>query len=233
MSPEKSLFERRLSETIAWCSLQTIESNPLETEEFRHRRALESQGRALWRRGALLEKRGHIQSWLLNHLTLQGSESVEELKSRGIQLMREGDVTSILPLNRQLRTPSLEPRTFPREQTGRHEVVEEVAGKRANLLKELERYPIEISANLAGGRLLAHEPDENVADGASQYQSKGHFDGDDAPPWDTWVCYVDRHLVAWVPPSLLRLAGEGIEVNCVDCIRWIEIDSVQELLTTK
>ncbi len=174
MSPEKSLFERRLSETIAWCSPQRLECNAPETEEFRQRLALANQGHALWRRGTLLEKRGHIQSWLLNHLTLQGNENAEELKSRGLQLMREGDVTSILPLNDQLRTLSLQPRTFPSEQKDRCEVVEEVARKRADLLRELGRYPTEISANLAGGRLLAHDPDETVADGASQYQSKGH-----------------------------------------------------------
>jgi hypothetical protein len=82
--------------------------------------------------------------------------------------------------------------------------------------------PTVVSSDLAGGRLLVYAPDENVEDGASLYLSKGYFDELDAPPWDTWVCYFDRHLISWVPPCLLDLVQAGIAVNPVDCIRWLE-----------
>jgi hypothetical protein len=215
-------LQTRLAETIAWCSLQNLLSDPPKTEEFRHRQQLERQGRALYRRAELLEKRNSLQSWLLDHLHLGPRENPEELRRQGLELMRAGDVTPILPLNNQLRTLELRPRPFTWPQTDRTEIAEELAEKRAAFLRQRDAYPQSISSDLAAGRLLAYEPDENVTDGASRHQSKGYFDGDDAPPWDTWVCYVDRSLISWVPPALLNLVQEGVAVNCVDCIHWID-----------
>jgi hypothetical protein len=215
-------LQNRLAETIAWCSLQNLVSDPPETDEFRHRQQLERQGRALYRRAELLEKRNSLQSWLLDHFHLGPRENAEELRHQGLELMRAGDVTPILPLNHQLRTLELRPRPFAWPQTDRMGIVEELAEKRARFLRQRDTYPRTISTDLAGGRLLAYEPDENVADGASQHQTKGYFDGDDAPPWDTWVCYVDRSLISWVPPMFRGLVQEGVSVNCVDCIHWTD-----------
>ena len=84
----------------------------------------------------------------------------------------------------------------------------------------MNAYPSEVSSDLARGMLLVYEPDDHVEDGASQYMSKGYFDELDAPPWDTWICYFDGHLISWVHPSLLDLVQAGIATNPVDCIRF-------------
>jgi len=228
---EEALIQKRLTETIAWCSLQNLESDPPETDEFRRRKQLERQGSELYRRGKLLEKKGRLQSWLLSRLHLGSQEDAKELQRQGLELMHSGNITSILPLNDQLRTPALKPRPFFDPQTDRSEVVEELLEKRAALLRKQNAYPKSLSSNLAGGKLLAYEPDDNVADGASQYQSKGYFDEDDAPPWDTWVCYFDRHLVSWVPPQLLDLVSKGIAVNVVDCVRWIDETFLEKMIS--
>ena len=82
-----------------------------------------------------------------------------------------------------------------------------------------------------GGRLLAYFPDADLTDGAAELESKGFFDVFNAPPWDTWVAYVEEeaaddrsyasYLVAWVPPELLEPAAVGIEVNPEECIAWL------------
>jgi len=93
--------------------------------------------------------------------------------------------------------------------------------------------------DLCGGRLVAYFPSFNLADGAAAAESKGFFDVDNIPPYDTWVwmvqCvsrveYADRttsemeasYLVAWVPPDFIALADAGIRANPESCIRWLE-----------
>jgi hypothetical protein len=228
---DESCFRKRLTQTITWCSLQTLEGDPSETDEFRRRKELARQGWELYKRAQLLEKRGRVRSWLIGHVRLGTREDPERTRQQALELMRAGETASILPLNSQLRTLELKPRAFTWPQTNRAEIVEELAEKRASLLLEKSAYPIIGSLDLAGGKLLACEPDDNMADGASQHQSKGYFDGDDAPPWDTWVCYFDRHLISWVPPLLLGLVQKGIAVNMVDCVHWAEDSLLKELVT--
>jgi hypothetical protein len=81
--------------------------------------------------------------------------------------------------------------------------------------------------NLAGGRLLAYEPDANLADGAAQLATCGFIDVDNVPPWDTWVGYIAEagglnYLVSWVPPTLIDLADWGVEANPEQCIWWLD-----------
>lgn len=69
-------------------------------------------------------------------------------------------------------------------------------------------------------------PDEEINDGAAEYDSGGFFDQHDAPPWDTWLGLFDdgddsECLVSWVPPSLVEIAQRGIAINPVDCIQWL------------
>lgn len=227
---DTSHFQTRLAETIAWCSLQTLENNPPETEEFRNRKQLARQGIDLCREARLLEQKSNVQSWLLNQLHLRVPQAPNKLRQQGLELMRAGDVTPILPLSNQLRSLELKPHAFVRAQTKRVEIVEQLSEKRAALLKQKTAYPEFVSSDLAEGKLLAYEPDDNVADGASQHQSMGYFDVPDVPPWDTWLCYFDRHLISWVPPLLLDLVERGLAVNVVDCIRWAEGSLLEELV---
>jgi len=136
----------------------------------------------------------------------------------------------------------------------RDAIIDVVSRKRAEFLRAEGHYPSEMSCDLAGGRLLMSE-DSSVWDGASQAESKGFFDEDDRPPWDTWLCYVQGadypiaavppkgnptiipawkiwYLVSWAPPTLLDLAVAGMSVNPVDCIQWaddVDIPFTREL----
>jgi hypothetical protein len=228
---DESLFQKRLAEAIAWCSLQTLEGEPPETDEFRRRKQLTEQGLALYRRAESLERKRGIQTWLLDHLQFRRQEDYKVIRQRAFDLIRAGDTVSILPLTGQLRSTELTPRPFTSARADPARIVEEVAEKRASLLLGRNSYPYSASTDLAGGRILAYAPDENVQDGASQHSSKGFFDGDDAPPWDLWFFYVDRHLISWVPEQLLNLADKGIAVNAVDCVHWVDADFLKRLMT--
>jgi len=75
---------------------------------------------------------------------------------------------------------------------------------------------------LNGGRLLIYIPEENLADGAAKYTSRGFFDDDNVPPWDIWVAFFGGTLLSWVPPHLIELAQCGIDANPESCIAWLE-----------
>jgi hypothetical protein len=223
-------FHQRLAETIAWCSLQKLDANPPETREFRRRANLAASGVALYRRAELIEKRAGIRGWLSRHLPLLANEQPKKLRNEGLELMKLGNVAEILPLNNQLRTPELRPEPFASSQTNRPVIVEALCAKRAELLRQRNAHPKLISSELAGGKLLIYEPDYNFEDGASQQQSKGYFDGKDAPPWDTWLCYSDSQLISWMPPSMLGLVQAGIATNFVDCIRFVDDNFLNKAL---
>ena len=91
--------------------------------------------------------------------------------------------------------------------------------------------------SLEGGRLLAYQPDMDLACGAAQAASRGFFDVNNAPPWDTWVAMVQEsgadaipYLISWVPPQFVSLAQQGIEVNPECCIVWLEVAADVELV---
>ena len=72
------------------------------------------------------------------------------------------------------------------------------------------------------GKILVYWPSENVSDGASEALSKGFFDVNDAPPWDTWFHYDNGQLFSWIPAAFVPFAQKGIEVNMVACIQWVD-----------
>jgi hypothetical protein len=72
------------------------------------------------------------------------------------------------------------------------------------------------------GRLLLYEPLETVTDGASDSSSRGFFDIEDAPPWDTWFLCSEGSIFSWVPEALVPDAQAGIDANPVDCIHWCD-----------
>jgi len=111
-------------------------------------------------------------------------------------------------------------------------IVEDVANRRAGLLKTTGRYPSVSQADITQGRILLYSPDGNLCDGAAIYPSKGFFDVDNMPPWDTWVCYANGHLVSWVPRILEELASAGIEVNPEQCIEWSTPTFVNSLINS-
>jgi hypothetical protein len=73
----------------------------------------------------------------------------------------------------------------------------------------------------ATGKLLACRFEQtNHNYGAAEY-SHGFFDGNDNPPWDCWVGFVDSILIAWVPSELVATAKEGMAVECVGALSWV------------
>lgn len=83
---------------------------------------------------------------------------------------------------------------------------------------------------VAGGRLIAYSPDFNLACGVCEVETKGYFDVDNTPPWDTWVALLDapnaKHwessLIAWVPSVFVPLVQAGINVIPEQCVLWLD-----------
>ena len=105
--------------------------------------------------------------------------------------------------------------------------------------------PVDVSLEgappLFGGKLLVYFPEETLSDGAAEGESQGLFDVFNVPPWDTWVGIFEddhhailfpnralpsRYLLSWIPPSFVRLASNGIEVNPEQCITWLNDSEV-------
>jgi hypothetical protein len=201
-------FQARLTETIVWCVGQPLESNPRESAEIQERRELAKEAGQLVRR-AFLSAKWEFQK--------------TDLYQRGKALLDRANPGGIKPpLARQLRSALLQPKPFvyPQTREERAQIVDDLSEKRAQQLRLEQRYPRAFTRDLQRGRLLLYAPDENLADGAAQYSSKGFFNWDNQPPWDTWICFHEQYLVSWVPPQLLELAKIGIEVNPEECISW-------------
>jgi hypothetical protein len=219
-------FRQSLAETIAWCSVQNLvgcpeeDANTIQRRDM-SRRAADLSSLAYQTNPSLYERRNWVWRWM----NWSKIRRASRMKAEAEGLFAVADPGSIIPpLRQQLRNAEFRSYATKLFQPGenRTELVERLAEKRAFLLREMNASPAVLSSDLAGGRLLIYEPDDNVEDGASQYMSKGYFDELDAPPWDTWVCYFDCHLISWVPPCLLDLAQAGIAVNAIDCIRWLK-----------
>jgi hypothetical protein len=110
---------------------------------------------------------------------------------------------------------------------------------RSRRLRSIGQRDLVPVTDLQGGRLLAYFPDHNLADGYAEDISKGYFDVDNIPPYDTWVWMVENvenvtrddgttermpanFLVAWVPPAFLEIANKGVRGNPEECIAWLD-----------
>jgi len=94
------------------------------------------------------------------------------------------------------------------------------------LLQKRENVKGVISGKAFKGRILIVAIDDTVIDGASEVCSEGLIDVYDCPPIDTWFYLTNnpmgRLLFAWIPREFAYQANEAINVNCVDCIRWLQ-----------
>ncbi|HEV7127270.1 MAG TPA: hypothetical protein VGN32_07490 [Ktedonobacterales bacterium] len=136
-----------------------------------------------------------------------------------------------------LRTPELEPPNFFADATtflGRRIGVEMLAKSRALLLRERDAYPADLPVELGRGRFLLYDPNSTDEGGAALAASAGFFTGADAPPWDTWIMFLQEtsqpvpgaawasYLVSWVPPNLVEVAAAGMAVCPMGCIAWAD-----------
>ena len=163
----------------------------------------------------------HDQRMFIKHLT----EAVSWCRDTGLLSQPRTTLRTCKPVQDDLTSQSQQVLRVCLERSGRLSA----SGKR-NLS------PV---ADLCGGRLLAHFPDDNLFDGAAEAESQGFFDVNNIPPYDTWVwmvrnvrtfAYADgargemdaNYLVAWVPPDLIQLANGGVAVNPEKCILWLD-----------
>ena len=96
-----------------------------------------------------------------------------------------------------------------------------------------------IDSRFVWRQTLAYFPDDNLSDGVAEQVSKGFFDVNNIPPYDTWVWMVRNvrtfeyddgakgeteanYLVAWVPPEFIPLARAGVDANPEGCILWLD-----------
>jgi hypothetical protein len=149
---------------------------------------------------------------------------VSSMQREASRLLDEARLDTIRPLAEQLRTPALKPATgFDSAQNdARAATVEAICQARATLLREAGHSPASAGITFAGGRSLLYTPRGKMADGSAGYDSKGFFDWECAPPWDTWVCWAGGCVIAYVPRILCGLAQLGIEVDPAECIRWAD-----------
>jgi hypothetical protein len=129
-----------------------------------------------------------------------------------------------------LRSPMLHPPLF---HAGREDAIYEVGTTRGSRLRAQKLNDTYTTLpDLAGGRLLAYFPDEEMRDGAAEASSGGFFDGYNTPPWDTWVAYFEdrnlgalrferNYLVAFVPSALINDAQLGIDDDPMESIAWL------------
>jgi len=200
---ETDWFRKSLAEAIVWCTGLPLETEPSEDQETRGRRELGSKAGELYRRT-------HLSSW---------PEFVKNFQYRRAgRLFARARLHEIAPLRDQLRSPGLQPLPFFPDSTSEKcsEIVSSVVARRAEALQRDPRDPSTRALDLSQGRLLLFAPRESLSDGAASYSSKGFFDVDNAPPWDTWVGLVEQY----VPPQLIELANSGVDVNPEQCLLW-------------
>lgn len=105
------------------------------------------------------------------------------------------------------------------------ETVRAVAEQRLLLLGRSWRRSLD---PLGGGQLLVYFPTPPHSGGAARAASHGYFDDRDAPPWDTWVAYLEEpgrsYVVAWVPAQGLEPVTAGI--GAARSLAWLETSGV-------
>ena len=125
-----------------------------------------------------------------------------------------------------LRKLELRPRVF---EESRFSAVDFVAVERERY-GGVEIRQAKVPQDLAGGRLLAYFPNQNLSDGAAEDETLGFLDVDNIPAWDTWVAYFEEYadrdyygcyLVAWIPPQFVEPVSDGISINPEECILWL------------
>jgi hypothetical protein len=226
-----TIFNQRLNETISWCLTQELICDPVEDDAVVRRRMLNRQGVELFSKGYRMAASYEHAGWVLRLIAKTRIRNAAKTQDEGKRLMREADVGSIIPpLRQQLRSETLRPFAHSLAHSGadRSAIVNQVTEARSRILRESGKHLELHSSGLHGGRLLVYAPEDNLACGAAEYTSLGFFDVDNVPPWDTWILMRGKYLISWVPPQLIRLVQEGLNVNPEQCILWANDPSLSK-----
>jgi hypothetical protein len=138
-----------------------------------------------------------------------------------------------IPDSEGYRTKALRPSLF---HEGRDDLVCDVGSARQRQLHYKKLSAPSRAPVIAPGRFLVYFPDENLCDGYAESVSKGFFDVDNLPAYDTWVSFFDDesssqrssrcYLLCYVPVAAIDPANAGIEGNPEECIMWLEQSDV-------
>jgi hypothetical protein len=146
---------------------------------------------------------------------------LEERLAETVSWGRRRVALSNLP--ESLRSPML----APPPATPWPETVHAVAEKRLQQLGRSWRRSLD---PLGGGLLLLYFPTLPSSAGRARTASHGYFDDRDAPPWDTWVAYVEEasrsYLAAWVPPEGFAGVTAAMRVSGAS-LRWLDGSRVE------
>ena len=156
--------------------------------------------------------------------------------------------TDVADPKNSLRSPELTPSNYSVDERGYAEyawrdsawpdAVLQVAVARSRILMADGNQPKLPHLNQApaqerGGHLALMMLAETTCDGLSDPESGGFYDGEDIPPWDTWLWLLEEEhrspfneplqiLVSWVPALLVPNAHRGMEANPTGCLRWAD-----------
>jgi hypothetical protein len=222
-------FNQRLGETISWCLSQKIIGDPEADEIITHRRTINRRGSELISKAHRMLAPYEHASWISRWLARETIRQAAAIRCEGEELTATADVGSIVPpLRQQLRSEALRSFALSLAESGADHaaIVDLLTNARSQALRQSLKQPDSRSVALRGGRLLLFAPENNLSDGAAEYASMGFFDVDNVPPWDTWIVMFEKYLVSWVPPQLVRLVQEGLDVNPEQCILWADDPSV-------
>jgi hypothetical protein len=224
-------FKRRLNETISWCSSQELITDPVEDARITERREMSRRAAELMGSAYRIFPLYERSTWISRLMAWSKIRRATKIKIEADRLRAAADPGSIVPpLRHQLRSEALRPFAQSLAQSGANHttIVEQVTKARFQILRNPGSYSESTSSGPLGGRLLLFAPQDNLSDGAAEYASMGFFDLDNVPPWDTWIAMFGKYLVSWVPPQLIRLVQEGLDVNPEQCILWADDPSVSK-----
>lgn len=216
-------FKRRLNETISWCSSQELIGDPVEDARIVQRRAMSRRAAKLMGSAYRIFPLYERSTWISRLMAWSKIRRATQINIEAERLMAAADTGSIVPpLRQQLRSDVLRPFAQDLAQWGADHasIVAQVGEARSEALRQSGKGSNSQSPAVCDGRLLLFAPEDNLSDGAAEYASMGFFDVENVPPWDTWIVMFGKYLVSWVPPQLIRLVQEGLDVNPEQCILW-------------
>jgi hypothetical protein len=153
-------FRQSLSETVVWCAGQPIDNDPVEDSAIRDRRNLGSKAAELVSRAYSIDKN---KFWKSYHY------------ARARRIFEKARLGEIAPLENQLRSSTLKPRSFSIGQSSdeRVSIVQDIIMKRAESLRIDGKHPKTLLSGLPAGRLLCYVPDENLSEARQDLHPKG------------------------------------------------------------
>jgi hypothetical protein len=82
------------------------------------------------------------------------------------------------------------------------------------------------------GRFLLYSPLHTTFDDLANAETDGFLDDSDAPPWSTWIGFIDlsdpisktyeAYLIAWIPDSFVSIVNDGISVCLGGSLFWAD-----------